>query len=193
MSGVIVAVGLTGFSALEAAPVAAATTTVSVFGARTPVRVDTNDSAAVELGMRFRPTKDGVVTGVRFYKSAKNTGVHTGTLWSNSGAKLATVTFTGETASGWQTASLSTPVSVKSGTSYVVSYHTNTGHYAADAYFFSKPTTAGPLTALADGAAGANSVYTYGASAFPTKSWRSANYWVDVTFQPTVLPVALPA
>ena len=38
-----------------------------------------------ELGVRFRATMDGTITGVRFYKAASNGGVHTGTLWSNDG------------------------------------------------------------------------------------------------------------
>ncbi len=40
------------------------------------------------------------MTGVRFYKSAANTGTHIGSLWSASGQLLAQATFTNETASG---------------------------------------------------------------------------------------------
>lgn len=57
----------------------------------------------VELGTRLRPSADGFVTGVRFYEAAGGPGTHTGSLWSPSGALLATGSFTGETASGWQT------------------------------------------------------------------------------------------
>ena len=60
----------------------------------------------VELGAAFTPAKDGTVTAIRFYKGAGNTGTHTGSLWTASGTRLATVTFTGETATGWQTAKL---------------------------------------------------------------------------------------
>jgi len=42
-----------------------------------------------------------------------------------------------------------------------------------------------PLHALANGVSGGNGVYGYGASSvFPTQTWSTANYWVDVVFQP---------
>ncbi|WP_370645203.1 DUF4082 domain-containing protein [Corallococcus sp. EGB] len=53
-----------------------------------------NDSAALELGVRFRSDAPGQLKGRRFYKGAGNTGTHTGSLWSASGALLATATFT---------------------------------------------------------------------------------------------------
>jgi len=143
----------------------------------------TTDTNAVELGMRFRPSVDGFVSGVRFYKGSGNTGVHTGTLWSNTGTQLATVTFTSESSSGWQQATFSSPVPVTAATAYVISYHTTSGHYSHDGGFFaSDGVTSGPLTALADGVAGPNGLYMYGTGGFPSNSSRSSNYWVDVVF-----------
>ena len=63
---------------------------------------DSQDGGAYELGLNITPSVDGFITGVRFYKSAANTGTHTGSLWSSTGQRLATATFTAETASGWQ-------------------------------------------------------------------------------------------
>ena len=60
-------------------------------------RRPTPDTAAVELGVKFRSDVDGYVTGVRFYKGTGNTGTHVGHLWSATGTNLGTVTFTGET------------------------------------------------------------------------------------------------
>src|SRR5207244_1328697 len=77
-----------------------------------------NDSSAVELGMRFRSDTSGTITGVRFYKAATNTGIHTGSLWTNTGTLLASVTFTGETASGWQQMLFSAPVAITANTTY---------------------------------------------------------------------------
>ena len=54
--------------------------------------------------MKFRTEVNGYVTGVRFYKSAENTGRHVGNLWSRSGQLLSSVVFSNETASGWQEA-----------------------------------------------------------------------------------------
>ena len=48
--------------------------------------ITVSDPSAVELGLRWRPLISGFVTGVRFYKSPLNTGLHTGSLWTNSGA-----------------------------------------------------------------------------------------------------------
>ncbi|WP_435872125.1 DUF4082 domain-containing protein [Microbispora rosea] len=40
------------------------------------------------------------------------------------------------------------------------------------------------MTAPADGASGGNGVYAYSATdTFPSSTFRSSNYWVDVVFQ----------
>jgi fibronectin type 3 domain-containing protein/regulation of enolase protein 1 (concanavalin A-like superfamily) len=148
-------------------------------------------SGGVELGMKFESDMAGVITGVRFWKGSLNTGVHTGSLWSNTGQLLATVTFTNETASGWEQANFSTPVAIAANTPYIVSYHTTAAYIAYSPSTFA---TAGidnaPLHALASGVDGANSVYKYGASSFPTLSnGQSPSYWVDVVFSASA-PVA---
>ncbi|WP_427173005.1 DUF4082 domain-containing protein [Arthrobacter sp. 92] len=155
----------------------------SVFSATSvPATVTVNDSNAVELGMKFRSDVAGTVTGVRFYKGSSNTGTHTGHLWSASGTLLASVTFSGETASGWQQASFSSPVSITANTTYVVSYQAPNGFYSANGGYFSSAADNAPLHGLASGTDGANGVYNYGATAFPTSSYNSTNYWVDVVF-----------
>ena len=143
-----------------------------------------SDPNAVELGVKFRANVNGSITGIRFYKGAANTGTHSGSLWTSTGTRLATATFTNETASGWQQVTFSAPVAITANTTYVASYHTNVGHYAADNnYFASAGVINGPLTALANGVDGGNGVYRYGAtSAFPNQTFQSSNYWVDVVF-----------
>ncbi len=145
------------------------------------------DFEAVEIGVRFRASVAGSITGLRFYKFSANSGTHVGNLWSNTGTKLASVTFTNETTSGWQQMSLASPVAITANTTYVASYHTNTGRYAYnEGYFASTGVTNGLLQALADGVDGANGVYQYGStSSFPTETWLSSNYWVDVVFAPS--------
>src|SRR3954453_12227999 len=138
---------------------------------------------ALCLGLEFRTSQAGFITGIRFYKSSANTGTHTGTLWSRTGTRLATATFAGESGSGWQQVNFASPVAVSANTTYVASYFTPVGHYSVDEnYFASAATTRGPLTALANGTDGANGVYRYGASGFPSSSYRSSNYWVDTVF-----------
>ena len=153
----------------------------------TPAILSDSDASAVELGVKFQTAVDGFITGLRFYKAPANTGTHVGNLWTSSGTLLATVTFADETASGWQTQSFATPVSVSAGTTYVASYHTNVGRYSANLNYFATGVGSGPLRALADGEDGGNGVYRYGASsAFPDQTWNAANYWVDVVFESSV-------
>ncbi|MCZ8131098.1 MAG: DUF4082 domain-containing protein [Steroidobacteraceae bacterium] len=145
------------------------------------------DTGSVELGVKFRPAVDGAITGLRFYKgSSANAGPHVGNLWSATGARLATGTFQNETASGWQTLTFTTPVAVTAGTVYVASYFAPAGRYASNTGFFATAGTQnGPLYALRDGESGGNGVYRYGTSSgFPTATWQSTNYWVDVIFVP---------
>jgi hypothetical protein len=140
--------------------------------------VDANDTAAVNLGVQFQASSSGNVIGVRFYKYSDNTGTHIGSLWSSTGTLLATGTFSNESASGWQELDFSSPVAITAGTTYVVSYHTNTGHYAATVNGLTSAVTNGPLTALAGGG-----VYVYGSSnAFPSLTFNASNYWVDVVY-----------
>ncbi len=140
--------------------------------------VDANDTSAVNLGVQFQAASSGFITGVRFYKEVDNTGAHVGSLWSSTGTLLASGTFSNETASGWQELDFSSRVAVTAGTTYVASYFTSTGHYAATSGGLASAVTNGPLTALAAGG-----VYTYGSgNAFPSSSFNATNYWVDVVY-----------
>ena len=147
-----------------------------------PANPDQGPDGAVELGVKFKSDQPGSVKGIRFYKAGTNTGTHVANLWSSAGALLATATFTGETASGWQQVFFPTPVSITANTVYVASYHANVGHYAADAnYFGVSGVDNPPLHALADGVSGGDGVYNYGSSSvFPNQSYFATNYWVDV-------------
>jgi hypothetical protein len=138
-----------------------------------------------ELGLKFYSDVAGTITGVRFYKAADSTGIHVGNLYDSSGNLLATVTFSNETASGWQQALFSSPVAISPNTIYVASYTETTGSIAENLdYFIQHGVDNGALHAPSDAAAGGNGVYHFG-SGFPDTSYRSSNYWVDVLFNPT--------
>ena len=141
-----------------------------------PGTPNTQDSNAIEVGVKFTSDVAGTVTGVRFYKGSGNTGTHVGNLWSASGALLATATFSGESASGWQTVSFPTPVAIQANTTYVASYHTNIGSYSSDTGFFTRQLDAWPLHAPA----GLDAVFAYGGTQFPSQSFNATNYWTDV-------------
>ena len=79
----------------------------------------------------------------------------------------------------------------------MASHHANVGHYAANSGYFVAGVDNPPLHALADGVDGPSGVYRYGdTSGFPTDTYASANYWVDVVFSnapsnpPTVASVS---
>jgi hypothetical protein len=134
--------------------------------------------------VKFRSDQNGFITGIRFYKGSTNTGTHAGSLWASTGGPaLATATFSGETASGWQQVNFTTPVAITANTTYVASYHMNGGHYAQDTnYFASTGVDNAPLHAPSSPSSGGNGVYIYGASAFPNNTFNASNYWVDVVF-----------
>jgi hypothetical protein len=145
----------------------------------TPVHPSDPDAAAVELGVTFEADVPGDLLGVRFYKGSGNGGTHVGSLWDASGTRLVQVTFTQETASGWQQALFAAPVPLAAFTRYVASYHAPQGHYAGDNGGLSAGVANPPLRALANGG-----VYHYGSTAFPTDTYQASNYWVDVVFLP---------
>jgi hypothetical protein len=154
--------------------------TTSLFADVTPTTAAADDSSAIELGTRFVASQDGTVTAVKFYKGTGNTGTHVGSLWTAGGTRLGQVTFTNESATGWQAATFATPIPVTAGTEYVVSYYAPVGRYSASPGYFVSARTVGPLTAPA----GANGVYRYGSGGgFPTGSYNSTNYFVDVVFR----------
>lgn len=142
-----------------------------------PTWINTIDTQAVELGMQFQSDVGGFITGIRFYKSAGNTGPHVANLWSADGTLLASATFTSESQSGWQTVNFAQPVAIQAHTTYTASYHTNHGNYGQDIGFFAN---GGLDTGVLHGLGG---VYQYGSGGFPTtQSWQASNYWVDVVF-----------
>ncbi|MEQ1637924.1 MAG: DUF4082 domain-containing protein, partial [Methylococcales bacterium] len=64
------------------------------------------------------------------------------------------------------------------------SYFAPNGGYAFNGnYFTSQGVDNVPLHALQNGVSGGNGVFLYGAAGgFPTNSYNSGNYWVDVAF-----------
>ena len=159
--------------------------------------------APVELGIKFRVTQGGTLDSVWFYKGTSNTGTHVGSLWSNTGALLASVTFTGETGSDWQKMKFPTPVALSPGITYTISYWGAAGIYAASSGGINNVDQAGGpfvivgnATSAVDPANNGNGVYNYNATAATTMpatfGGEASNYWVDVSFTTFFpLPVTL--
>ncbi|WP_343227689.1 putative Ig domain-containing protein [Rhizobium laguerreae] len=186
----VTATDLGGLAANETFNITAtvAPATYSLFNASsTPAQTNLNDGQQLEVGVKFQSNVVGDITAIKFYRSANDNGQNVVDLWTTTGTKLATATFSNTTASGWQTVNFTTPVTIAANTTYIASYHT-TGAYVASNGFFANGVSNGPLSALSSAAAGGNGVYAYGGSAttglFPTSTFDSANYYADVVFRP---------
>ncbi|MBL8862927.1 MAG: DUF4082 domain-containing protein [Planctomycetes bacterium] len=143
-----------------------------------------NDPLPVELGVRFQPTVAGLVRGIRFYKARPSCGDHSVHLWTEGGALLAEGRLQGGPRSGWQQVLFDSPVAVSALQTYVASYHAPGGAFPANNGYFATARVRGDLRAPPDTPAAPNGVFRYGAPAFPTQSFASRNYWVDVVFTP---------
>ena len=81
--------------------------------------------------MKFTSDAFGTVTGDPLLQGQRPTPAPTSaTCGPSSGQLLATATFTGETASGWQQVNFATPVAINPNTTYVASYFAPKGHYS---------------------------------------------------------------
>jgi hypothetical protein len=139
-----------------------------------------SDVASVEVGVRFRADANGTITKLRYYGRGNG---RVGHLWgASTTTPLATANFADTNTLGWHEATLSTPVQITASTTYVASYFSPDGAYAAEPDFFVSGFDAAPLHALGD----PNGVFVYtGGPAYPTDTFGSTNYYVDVVYQPT--------
>jgi fibronectin type 3 domain-containing protein len=130
---------------------------------------------SLELGIKITVDQAVSLRAIRYYRDPKETGAHTGTLWSATGAKLATVTFSSETASGWQQANFASSPTLQPGVTYVISVNAN-ANYVVTQGGLATQVVSGPLRSVADGQ---NGVFASAAGIFPAQSFNSSNYFVD--------------
>ena len=153
----------------------------TVLTTQVPALADASDGGvSYELGMKFQSAVAGSITAVRHWKSPSETGSHVGRIWTATGTLLATVTFSNETASGWQQQALTTPLSIQPNTTYVVSVNVNS--YFPDTYDeLATPIVNGNLSSIADGNNGVHGA-AGSPGTFPTNSYRNSNYYRDIVF-----------
>ena len=154
-----------------------------VFSTQVPATLDATDGVSYELGMKFRSARGGKISAIRHWKAASETGAHVGRIWDASGTLLATVTFTGESASGWQQQALSAPLVIAANTTYVVSVNV-ASHFAFTPSGLAASITNGDLSTVADGA---NGIFG-NTGTFPASSFQNANYFRDVVFVADAAP-----
>lgn len=149
----------------------------TLFTTQVPSIPNNSDGVSYELGMKFQSTNAGQITAIRYWKAASETGTHVGKIWAAAGGTpLATVTFSNETASGWQQQALSSPLSIQANTTYVVSVNVNS-YYAVTQNGLASSVVNGDLKSVA----GNNGVYG-GLGSFPTNSYLNSNYFRDIVF-----------
>ena len=153
-----------------------------------PAAVETGDTTDYELGMRFQSNADGYISELRYFRTAADAGdtdARTLNLWTAAGVRIGQVTVTSASgASGWQVGTLTTPVAIDANATYVVSYGT-TDNYAYTSGWFA--TAHASSDGVVSGLTGNNGVFAAGGpGAFPTATYNSTNYWVDVTFRQTL-------
>lgn len=144
----------------------------------------------VEIGGLIRPTVDGKIIGMRYYRLDGEPGPHVGSVWSRKGDLLATVPFADATGSGWQEATLPTPLEIKADQLIVVSYFSPEGGQIVSG----TPNTASGITVRSPSTlfrtppvAAAErpvNIYHLGESAFPTTDGGAQQFLVDVVFVP---------
>lgn len=165
--------------------IAQAQTNQTIFTSQVPSLPNASDGGiSYELGMKFRSAKVGRITAIRYWKAASETGTHIGRIWaSTSGSLLASVTFSNETASGWQQQALSTPLNIQANTTYVVSVNINT-YFPITYDQLASSIVNGDISSVADGN---NGVFGSPGS-LPTNSYRNSNYFRDIVFIASVPP-----
>ncbi len=151
----------------------------SLFTTQTPSVPDASDNGMTyELGTKFQSNRAGEITAIRYWKAASDSGTHEGRIWAISGGiPLATITFTNETASGWQQQNLTTPLSIQANTTHVVSVNSN-GFFPVTNSGLAISVSNGELSSIADGS---NGVFG-NPGVFPTNSYQSSNYFRDIVF-----------
>ena len=146
----------------------------------------TSDPATLSINVTGSPPRPSLFSAS---STPAQTSLNLLDLWTSTGTKLASATFTNTAASGWQMVNLTPPVTIAANTTYVASVPYD--RRLATDNFFTATVTNGKLTTYSTTAAGGNGVYAYGgtstAGLFPTNTFSAANYWADVAFRPQLV------
>lgn len=184
-AGAITGVVVSIIAASLAAPTAlAAEVAPGLFSTSvTPTVKAVQSKKTAEIGVRITATSDGTISALQIYRSKRQRNKQlVGSLWTSSGDRIARATFASSSRVGWQNAKLKTPVAVKAGEVFTVSYLAKGGHYPATPGMFSRNYRHGGLMVAQNG-----SVRTYTSrSRMPSGSVaRGRSFLVDVAFTPT--------
>jgi len=172
----------------------------SLFTTQTPTLPDVFEGVPVTVGITLTFSTSGTVTGARVYAPATvGAGTFAAALWqvttddsggSGAGTLLASATFGALTPGAWNTVSFGSSVSVDTAHAYVIGLRTSEGRYAATGGLFTSAIVNAPITGPQDASAFApagftklnNGRFTSGLTNYPTSTFGSNGYFVDVLF-----------
>jgi hypothetical protein len=148
------------------------------------------DGTDYTLGTVFTADAGGKIYGARWYfpdTIPSHPVVATLYSWTNdsTGSALASATFSNCQA-GWNQVLFSSPVSITANTRYVMTVWTS-DYYASTTTFYTSAVTNGDLTAIKDTtgppiAHNGKYIAGRGSSAYPTSTFSSSSYFVDVLY-----------
>jgi Domain of unknown function (DUF4082) len=142
----------------------------------TPTSITPNATLPINVCCIVTPVVSGTITAVQFWKLSTDTGTHTAQVWNPAGsATIATATFAGETATGWQTANLTAPI--VGGQTYRVCVSHAVGNWAHINGTFAGSTITGIISMSAQAYYAAGSLNAYPGGDAPN-TWFGA----DVVF-----------
>ncbi len=164
---------------------------VPVHASSTPTEGPLGDALSdspLEVGMKIRSTEDGCITRAALLQAAQqHRHATSATCGRRDGQQLAEVTFTNETASGWQQEELPQPVPITAG--HDATSRPTTPPTAASRFspgYFAGARRPHPAGRAQRPRRGGNGVYKYGAERLPGRDASArTNYWVDATFERT--------
>jgi hypothetical protein len=171
----------------------------SIWPATNGPSTDAGDAADISRGVIFRLSATGWLKAIRFYRGTANVGNHTGgapigglyTVADGLPVAGTDVTFT-LSGTGWQTATLVTPVQLNPNVSYKAAVlsgnYTATGHYFDTGAgvggivngILTAPDAGGNPSGIGSIQQGSYRQPTAGLQ-YPNQYFQGGNYWVDVT------------
>ncbi len=179
----------------------------TIFGNIIPNELEFNDTRPITVGVKFKSSKDGYISGVRFFRDKASNRAYSVALWTAEGQLLAEGNFIpGEGISPAKTwieipftknrGTTKTEVRISANTTYIASYYCLSGGYVAKNEGLENDivgnTLSGSITALGGLNNNGNGVFKYATpnptsprvllNEFPNESFRNTNYYVDVLY-----------
>lgn len=144
------------------------------------VPISSQTGSNYELGIRFKSTVAGQIIAIRYWKHSSDNATHIGRIWSDTGTLLSSVTFTGESSSGWQEQALSTPVNISAESFYRASVNSINGAWFTTNGFNSDIRNLNLIAPV-----GAGIYASAGVGNFPNTVFNNSNYFRDIVFIPS--------